>query len=287
MPEIVILGSAQDGGVPHAGCLCASCRLARADPSKRRLPASIGLLSGDEWALVDATSAFEEQLHALWSRRPSSAGHRGERYLPPESIILTHAHTGHYVGIWQLDRSVWAARGVRISAPPLTAKLLEHQEPWQAMVAEGHITIDALPWNQPQEVVTGIEIEPVAVPHRSEWPTDTASLVVRGPKGTALYIPDIDFWDEWDCDIVEEVARVDVAILDGSFWAAPTSADVPHPPILETMKRLQRLVDAGATRVIFTHLNHSNPALIEGGDEAQELGSRGFEIAGEGMSFEI
>lgn len=72
MPEVVILGSAQDGGVPHAGCVCANDRAAREDKALRRLSASLGLRSGDAWAMVDATSAFEEQMHRLWSRRSAS-----------------------------------------------------------------------------------------------------------------------------------------------------------------------------------------------------------------------
>ena len=43
-PEAVVLGIAQDGGVPHAGCHQALCEEARRDPSKRRLVASLGLL---------------------------------------------------------------------------------------------------------------------------------------------------------------------------------------------------------------------------------------------------
>ncbi len=75
--ELVILGSAQDGGLPHAGCLCANCRAARADHTRRRLPASAGVVSGDRLALIDATSAFEEQYHMLWERSGTKRRLRG------------------------------------------------------------------------------------------------------------------------------------------------------------------------------------------------------------------
>ncbi|MEZ4523846.1 MAG: MBL fold metallo-hydrolase [Thermomicrobiales bacterium] len=287
MPEVVVLGSAQDGGVPHAGCLCRACRAARADFRKRRLPACLGIRSGDDWTLVDPTMAFEEQMHMLWSRRPSSAEHPGERYRPPERIIVTHAHTGHYAGLWQLDKSVLAAPGARVIAPPLTAGLLRANEPWKQMEADGYIEIEAAEWDRQLEAAGGVTVELVEVPHRSEWPTDTAALRIDGPSATLLYLPDIDFWDDWDRDVVAEVEGVDVAILDGSFWDAPTSPDVPHPPVLETMDRLQGVADRGETRIIFSHLNHSNPAVVAGSQEAEEVSRRGFEVAVDGLAIEI
>lgn len=283
--EVVVLGSAQDGGVPHAGCLCPRCAAARADPQLRRLPAALGVRAGDDWLMIDATSAFEEQLHLLWSRRPASRAYAAERYRPPETVLITHAHTGHYVGLWQLDRSVLAARGTRVLAPPRTAALLAANEPWKAMAAEGFIAIKPLEWGRPTRFAEDIEIEPVEVPHRSEWDTDTAALLIRGPRSTVLYLPDIDFWDEWDRDVERVVASVDVALLDGTFWESPTSADVPHPPVTQTMERLGEL--AGRTRIVFTHLNHTNPVLDATSPEAAEVARRGFEVAREGMTFEI
>jgi phosphoribosyl 1,2-cyclic phosphodiesterase len=45
-------------------------------------------------------------------------------------------------------------------------------------------------------------------------------------------------------------------------------------------------VDGGA-RIVFTHLNHSNPVLIDGGAEAMHVAANGFEVAREGMSVAI
>jgi pyrroloquinoline quinone biosynthesis protein B len=287
MAEVVILGSAQDGGVPHAGCLCANCRNARANSSVRRRPASLGIRSGDDWLIVDATLAFEEQMHMLWSRRPSSLGYATERYRPPETIIVTHAHSGHYNGLWQLDKSVLAAPNVNVLAPPRTAELLRQNEPWSAMIRDGYISVESLAWNELLEPIEGVKLLSIEVPHRSEWETDTAALVIEGASSDVLYLSDIDFWDEWDRYVENVVEDVDIAILDGSFWDAPTSPDVPHPPIRETMDRLQGVAERGRTRIIFTHLNHSNPVVSVDSLERSELEARGFEIAEDGMALEI
>lgn len=287
MAEVVILGTAQDGGVPHAGCLCRNCAAARTDWRARRLPVSIGITSGNEAALVDATSAFEEQLHNLWSHLPASPSHQGERYPPPGTVILTHAHTGHYVGLWQLDRSVLAASAVRVTGPPQTIQLLAGNEPWAQMVCDGFIRLESMPFGQTFEPVTGVSVTLLEVPHRSEWSTDTAALRIEGQHGSVLFVPDIDAWDEWQCDLVEMLSSVDVALLDGCFWEAPHRRGVPHPPMLETMDRLQKAVNAGDATVAFIHVNHSNPVLTPDSDELREIERRGFSVAREGERIAI
>jgi len=63
--------------------------------------------------------------------------------------------------------------------------------------------------------------------------------------------------------------------------------DIPHPLMTQTMDALQGVVDADASRVVLTHLNNSNPALDEGGVQQAEIARRGFEMAREGMRFEL
>src|SRR5690348_12262561 len=70
-PTAVVLGIAQDGGVPHPGCHQALCVEARRDPAGRRLVASLGLLDpaadggGTKRFLIDATPDFGEQMERL------------------------------------------------------------------------------------------------------------------------------------------------------------------------------------------------------------------------------
>lgn len=283
MAELVLLGTAQDGGLPHAGCLCRNCSRARRDASFRRTPASAGVASGDDTLLVDATSAFEEQWHALWQRTTASATHAAERYGAPGTVLLTHAHTGHYVGMWQLDRSVLSARGTRVLGPPATMEFLAAQEPWAGMVREGFVTLDALEFDHESSLLPDVYVRLTQVSHRAEWDTDTAAVWLRGPEHSALYLPDIDRWSEWDIDLVEAVESVDVALLDGCFWAAPTRPNVPHPPIRESLERLGASVAAGRSRVIFTHLNHSNPVCDPDSDEARQVRELGFVVGVDGQ----
>jgi pyrroloquinoline quinone biosynthesis protein B len=43
------------------------------------------------------------------------------------------------------------------------------------------------------------------------------------------------------------------------------------------------LTDKEKARVIFIHMNHTNPLLIDGSPAQMEVNSRGFRVAKEGM----
>jgi pyrroloquinoline quinone biosynthesis protein B len=56
--EVLLLGAAQDGGVPHIGCNCSNCKAAKDDPDRRRqLAVSLAVLDYDaaQFWLVDCT----------------------------------------------------------------------------------------------------------------------------------------------------------------------------------------------------------------------------------------
>ena len=72
----VVLGIAQDGGVPHIGCRQDLCVAARRDPARRQRVASLGLVDGDARFLIDATPDLPSQIESLWGRRrrPTAGG---------------------------------------------------------------------------------------------------------------------------------------------------------------------------------------------------------------------
>src|SRR6266536_3532869 len=98
--QAVVLGIAQDGGVPHLGCRQKLCVEARRDPSKRRTAASLGLVDAraGKRFVIDATPDFAMQVERLGGL--------------PDGILLTHAHVGHYLGLAQLGREVANTRSM-------------------------------------------------------------------------------------------------------------------------------------------------------------------------------
>jgi len=58
---------------------------------------------------------------------------------------------------------------------------------------------------------------------------------------------------------------------------------IKHPHVAESMDLFADLTDEEKSRVIFIHMNHTNPLLIDGSPEQAEVERRGFRFAHEGM----
>ena len=62
---------------------------------------------------------------------------------------------------------------------------------------------------------------------------------------------------------------------------------IPHPTVKSSIELLKNKVKKEKNKVFFTHLNHSNPLVIEGSTETKFVRDSGFYIAREGDIFEI
>jgi pyrroloquinoline quinone biosynthesis protein B len=281
----VVLGVAQDGGVPHIGCQQELCVSARADPSRRQRVAALGLIdeAADRRFLIDATPDVGLQLEALNQGRPSV-----DRARPVDGILLTHAHIGHYTGLMYLGREALGAQRVPVYATPRMAGFLRGNGPWSQLVALEQIEIRELSPGQPLQLSPGLRVTPRLVPHRGEW-SDVVGFRVEGRQRTLLYVPDIDAWEAWDEPLEAAVAGVDVALLDGTFEDAAelpgrSREDIPHPLVRATAARL--MAARLAERTIFIHLNHTNRLLWDARARAG-LETQGFRIAHEGLELPL
>lgn len=279
----LVLGVAQDGGVPHIGCRQELCATARRDPARRVAVASLGLVdeATGERFLIDATPDLESQLERL------NAGRETERRRPVAGVLLTHAHVGHYAGMMLFGREALGADRVAVHATPAMAGFLRANGPWSQLVAQRQIELhERAPG---EEFALGrFRVTPLKVPHRDEF-SDTVGYRVRGPGGSLLYVPDVDKWEKWERRLEDEVRAVDVALLDATFFDAQeipgrAIADIPHPLVGET---LDRLAAAGlASRVVLIHLNHTNRLLWDPA-AARAVEGRGARVARTGDRFPL
>jgi pyrroloquinoline quinone biosynthesis protein B len=268
--EAILLGTAQDGGVPQAGCYCPHCHTARTDPVGRRWVACLALVdhaARQSW-LIDATPDLREQLHALREWAPDC---------PLSGIVLTHAHTGHYAGLIHLGREAWNTHRLPVFASARMAAFLRENAPWSQLVALENAEVRVISTGREVRLSPRLSLLPVPVPHRDEC-SDALAFVVRGPSRRLFYCPDVDGWDGWDLDLRHLVADMDVALLDGTFFSAGELPGrdlqaIPHPLATDTAGRLMG-VDC---EVRLIHLNHSNP-LNDPGPERDWLAVQGLGV---------
>ena len=248
--ELVVLGVAQDAGIPHLNCQQPLCTSIRAGKRRAERVASLGLrdrVSGRAY-LFDATPDFNAQVHALTGGRP------------PDGIFLTHAHIGHYTGLMYLGRESIGAREVPVYATPRMADFLTRNGPWSQLVSLGNIVTRPVGYDAPLTLPGGVQVTALKVPHRDEY-SDTVGYILQGPRTRALFIPDIDRWEKWDRPVRELADTVDLAFLDGTF-ASPTEVnrnieEIPHP----MMPATRALLKGSRARLWFIHVNHTNAEL--------------------------
>ena len=273
-PYAVVLGIAQDGGVPHAGCRQPLCVEARQDPARQRRVASLGLVdpAAGRRFLVDATPDFADQIESLGGR--------------PDGILLTHAHIGHYLGLAQLGREVLGTRNVPVYCTPSMAKFLRENKPWSRLVALENIAIREVAPGSEVVLTDSLRATPIRVPHRDE-DSDTVAWLIRGPSRAILWLPDIDKWEKWDRSLpalLEDPTLV--AFVDGTFQSADeipsrSIAEIPHPLVSETAALVAGMPQARG-RVYLVHLNHTNRLLWDENAKAA-LAERGVGVAKEGQ----
>jgi len=278
-PYVVVLGVAQDGGVPQAA---SSDHPGWDDPTRRRLAVSLGLVdpvTNERW-MFEATPDFRRQLQRLDAlhpveTRPGLAG-----------IFLTHAHIGHYTGLMFLGHESTGASEVPVYAMPRMGDFLAGNGPWSQLVAYENITLRTLEDGVPVPLNDRLTVTPFLVPHRQEF-SEVVGYRIDGPRRSVLFIPDIDGWEEWDAAgtrIEDLLADVDIAFLDATFYAdgeipGRDMSGFPHPFITHSMERFAPLPADMRSRVRFIHLNHTNPALWADSEARRTIEAAGFHVA--------
>ncbi|HEY9177625.1 MAG TPA: MBL fold metallo-hydrolase, partial [Flavipsychrobacter sp.] len=280
-PFIQVLGVAQDGGYPHIGCRKKCCEQAWFHSGKKRYVVSLAVVDPEnrQWWLFEATPDIKEQLQYFHELTGGMY-----KYLP-DGIFITHAHMGHYSGLAQLGREALGAKDVKVYAMPKMKSFLENNGPWQQLVQLNNIRVEPIASNSITGLNSNIKVRSFTVPHRDEY-SETAGFLVYTPQKKYLFIPDIDKWAKWDKSIIEEVQRVDIALVDATFYDANElpgrrMEEVPHPFVTETMKIFSEETAETKARIHFIHMNHTNPLLWDG-STGDKLKGNGFNIAIQG-----
>ena len=281
-PYVVVLGIAQDGGAPHAGCE-RSCCIELWKTGEKEKVSCIGIvdpISKQSW-MIDATPDFASQYRILTEEHETKL----------VGIFLTHAHMGHYTGLLHLGREVMGRKNVPIYAMERMKGFLENNGPWNQLVTLKNIELRLIKDSKEMKIGSQLFIEPFIVPHRDEY-SETVGYRIMGENSSLVFIPDIDKWDKWHQSIFQLVLNTDIALLDGTFYSQDEipnrdMSEIPHPFIIESMDALFDLSTTNRNKVRFIHLNHSNPAMKKNSPAYNFIRSKRFNVTSEGDRFNL
>jgi len=181
-PYVVVLGIAQDGGYPQAGCNKKCCRNIWGSKNNKKV-SSLGIVvpyKRKSW-LIDATPDFAEQYHTLEVLHKTKV----------EGIFLSHAHIGHYSGLMQLGREVMGIKGMPVFSMPRMKEFLTNNAPWSQLVTLKNIVFTNISKDKEIKLEQDLIIEPILVPHRDEF-SETIAFKIMGKDHSLVYIPDIN-----------------------------------------------------------------------------------------------
>ena len=279
---ITVLGIAQDAGYPHIGCKKDCCNKNIGD--NKYYVTSIGLtdIENDKYYLFEATPDIGEQIKYLKS------GRENKKLI--DGILLTHAHIGHYSGLMYLGREALGANKIPVYTMPRMKFFLENNDPWSQLVSINNVSLKEIENNQKIQLSENLKVIPFYVPHRDEF-SETVGYKIIGTNKSALFIPDIDKWDQWEKSIIEEVRSVDYAFLDATFFSGDeinrSMKEIPHSFVLETIDIFMDEDLGTKNKIHFIHFNHTNPLLNQKINLRDSILKLGFNFAKFGNKYDL
>jgi pyrroloquinoline quinone biosynthesis protein B len=300
--HVVLLGTAAGGGFPQWNCWCPTCRSGRSQPHRaipRTQSSAAVSADGERWFLLNASPDVRAQLACLPGLRPA-----GLRHVPVEGIVITDAELDHTLGIVLLRE----ARSLQLYLTGAVQSILQEDSrllPVTRAFAEVNVTPLTLGKRTPLQYRDGktcrLWVEPIEVP---AGPPRFASTPAKGHTvgliigdeatgGRCAFVPGCG---ELSPSLLDKLEQTDLLLFDGTFWSDRelielgisdrTARDMDHLPVSGPDGSLARL-SAIDTRRVYTHINNSNPMLLEDSPERTAVEQAGILVGADGMSFTL
>ena len=301
--HVILLGTAAGGGFPQWNCWCPTCRIARDDPARAhaRTQSSIAFSAdGVRWFLGNASPDVREQLARL-----PRVDVPGVRHVPVEGIVLTDAELDHTLGITLLREG----RHLQIIATPAVIRTIAEDSRvlpvTQAFAVVQTVEIalgEPRPLDYRDGTPSGLTIEMKAVrgdpprfSRKEEVGHTVAAFITDTASGkTCAFVPGCGGLGP---KLLARLNEADLLLFDGTFWTndelirlgisdRPASA-MGHVAISGPEGSLAVLSQLDCRQKVYTHINNTNPMLIERSPERVDVEGAGMRVGMDGMRFEI
>jgi pyrroloquinoline quinone biosynthesis protein B len=301
--HVILLGTAAGGGFPQWNCWCPTCRIAREEPTRARprTQSSIAFSAdGVRWFLGNASPDVREQLSQL-----PRANVTGVRHVPVEGIVLTDAELDHTLGITLLREG----RQLQVIATPAVIRTIAEDSRvlpvTQAFAIVQTVEIalgEVTPLDYRDGTSSGLTIEMKAVrgdpprfARKEEVGHTVAAFITDTATGkTCAFVPGCGGLGP---RLLARLNEAELLLFDGTFWTddeltrlgisdRPASA-MGHVAISGPEGSLAVVSELDCRQKVYTHINNTNPMLIEQSPERAEVEAAGVLVGMDGMRFEI
>ena len=306
---IRVLGSAAGGGYPQWNCNHPNSRRAREGDIRapQRTQSSIAVSAdGERWVLFNASPDLRQQINDNSVLHPKA----GLRDSPIKAVVLTNADVDHVAGLLNLRES----QPLRLLGTGRVISVLESNSIFNVLNPK-FVQRDRLNLEEKCDVTTvegtsmGLSIKPFSVPGKvALWledksaqenfgtvEEDTIAIEVSNVEGSRFfYVPACA---KMTAALSERLQGSDLVFFDGTLWAddemirdnvgIKTGKRMGHMSISDSEGTLAAFRDLDVKRKIFIHLNTTNPVLIEGTEERQQVENEGWEVSFDGMTVEL
>ena len=298
-----VLGSAAGGGVPQWNCACRNCAAARADRAPRRTQSSLAVSAdGARWLLLNCSPDVAAQIEAFPPLHPPAP-----RGTPIAGMLFTDANVDHIGGLAVL-RQRGGHDGFVIRSSATIREIAAAQPSFAPFAAPPHCWLGVPPGGATPScgdgdlVGSALDVAIVEVPGttpgyagRRSAPGAVVAYEItdRRARKPLLFAPVFSAIDE---TLRAAIERAAVAFLDGTFYSDDELVDAQlldkharalgHQPVGGSGGTLAQLRGT-QTRIVFTHLNNSNPMLDPASAAYAELREFGAELAYDGMELTL
>lgn len=301
--HVILLGTAAGGGFPQWNCWCPTCRIARSDPARAyaRTQSSIAFSAdGVRWFLGNASPDVREQI----ARMPH-AEVTGVRHVPVEGVVLTDAELDHTLGVTLLREG----RLLQIIATPAVLRTIAEDTRilpvTQAFADVQTVEIalgEATSLDYRDGTPSGLAVEMKAVrgdpprfASKEEIGHTVAAFITDARSGkTCAFVPGCGGLGP---KLVSRLDEAELLLFDGTFWTddelirlgisdRPASS-MGHVAVSGAEGSLAVLSQLGCRQKVYTHINNTNPMLVEDSPERAAVEAAGVLVGMDGMRFEI
>jgi pyrroloquinoline quinone biosynthesis protein B len=301
--QVILLGTAAGGGFPQWNCWCPTCRTARREPGRARprSQSSVAVSAdGRRWFLLNASPDVHAQLTRIPMAEPS-----GMRHVPVEGVVLTDAELDHTLGVVLLREG----RYLQVYATPAVQSVIEHDSsllPVTRAFAEVRLQPLALDGSTAlgyrDGCPAGLTVTAFTVPAdpprfaTQELPGHTVGLLVRDDAtgGVCAFVPGCGGLDP---GLLDRLAGAELVLFDGTFWTDDeliglgigerTARQMDHLPVSGPDGSLERLAALPGRHKVYTHINNTNPMLVEDSPQRLLVERLGLEVGADGMRFTL